>query len=59
MESVCRARAEGVPRWTDSTIKGRDEIMEDLHELASSSGEVPGLVVLDGPRGAGTQVRHE
>ncbi|MDG6913210.1 MAG: hypothetical protein JRN35_09060 [Nitrososphaerota archaeon] len=54
MESVSRARAEGVPRWTDSTIRGRGEILEELHELASSPGEIPRLVVLEGPRGAGT-----
>ena len=54
MESVCRARAAGVPKWTDSTIKGRDEILEELHELASSAGEIPRLVVLEGPAGTST-----
>ena len=55
MESVCRARANGLKtRWTDSTIKGRDEVLEELHELASSAGEIPRLVVLEGPRGVGT-----
>ena len=48
------ASAEGVPRWTESTIKGRDGILEELHELSSSVGDIPRLVVFEGPRGAGT-----
>ena len=37
-----------------STIKGRDGVMEELHVLASSVEEIPKLVILEGPRGAGT-----
>ena len=37
-----------------SDIKGRDGTLEELRELASSAKEVPRLVVLEGPRGAGT-----
>ena len=59
MESVSRANAEGVPRWTESTIKGRDGILEELRELSHSPGEIPRLVVLEGPRGAGTSVLAE
>ena len=67
MQSVSRARdSELETGWTDSTIKGRDEILEELGELASNRG-CPKLVVLEGPRGAGIstlagefvdQVRH-
>ena len=54
MQAQLRAsRAEGAPRWTDSTIKGRDEILEELGRLASNRG-CPKLVILEGPRGAGT-----
>ena len=59
MESVSRANAEGVPRWTESTIKGRDGILEELRELSHAPGEIPRLVVLEGPRGAGTSVLAE
>ena len=48
------ANAEGMPRWTESIIKGRDEIIEELSELSNSPKEIPRLVVLEGPRGAGT-----
>ena len=55
MQSVSRAGASGLETgWTVSTIKGRDEIIGELRELASSAGEAPKLVVLEGPRGAGT-----
>ena len=54
MESVSRTRAKGVPGWTEFTIKGRGEVLEELRELSSSPGEIPRLVVLEGPRGAGT-----
>ncbi len=54
MQSISRAGASGLETgWTDSTIKGRDGVLEELRELASSAGEVPRLVVLEGPRGAG------
>ena len=48
------ASAKQLPKWTESTIKGRDEVLEELRELTSSAGEVPRLVILEGPRGAGT-----
>jgi hypothetical protein len=52
MTSVSGVEDAGrIPRWTDSTIKGRDEILAELHELAVTP---PKLVVLEGPRGAGT-----
>ena len=55
MQSVSRAGANGLETgWTDSTIKGRGEILEELRELTSSPGEIPRLVVLEGPRGTGT-----
>ena len=55
MQSVSRAGASGLETgWTVSTIKGRNEVLEELRELASSAGEVPRLVVFEGPRGAGT-----
>ena len=65
MESVSGAVAEGrTTGWSDvrsstertsrPVIKGRDGILEELRELASSVGEIPRLVVLDGPRGSGT-----
>ena len=47
------ANAEGVTGWTESTIKGRDDILEDLRELAGNRG-CPKFVVIEGPRGAGT-----
>ncbi len=54
MQAQSRAEnAAGVTRWTESTIKGRDEILEELGELAGNRG-CPKLVVFDGPRGAGT-----
>jgi hypothetical protein len=54
MQSVSRAGASGLEtRWTDSTIKGRDEILGELGELAGNRG-CPKLVVLEGPRGVGT-----
>ena len=60
MQSVSRAGASGLEtRWTESTIKGRDEIREELRELSHSPGEIPRLVVLEGPRGAGTSVLAE
>ena len=65
MESVSGVIAEGrATGWSDvrssggqpsrSIIKGRDGILEELRELASSVGEIPKLVILEGPRGAGT-----
>ena len=55
MQSVSRAGASGLETgWTVSTIKGRDEVLEELRELASSVREIPKLVILEGPRGAGT-----
>ena len=65
MESVSGVIAEGrATGWSDvrssrgqpsrSVIKGRDGVLEELRELASSVGEIPRLVVLEGPRGAGT-----
>ena len=55
MQSVSRAGASGLETgWTVSTIKGRDGVMEELHVLASSVEEIPKLVILEGPRGAGT-----
>ncbi len=54
MQSVSRARDSGLETgWTESTIKGRDGILEELGELASNRG-CPKLVVLEAPRGAGT-----
>ena len=65
MESVSGAADTGrTTGWSDvrstgrtgtrSPLKGRDEILEELGELARSTGEIPRLVVLGGPRGAGT-----
>ncbi len=55
MQSESRAGASGLETgWTVSTIKGRDGVLEELRELASSVGEIPRLVVIEGPRGAGT-----
>ena len=58
MQAASRAaNAEGMPKWTDSTtIKGRDGILEELRELNSPVGELPRLVVLEGPRGSGTSM---
>ena len=54
MQSVSRARDSGLETgWTESTIKGRDGILEELGELASNRG-CPKLMILEGPRGAGT-----
>lgn len=53
MQALSRvASAKVVPRWADSTIKGRDEILEELRELVGD-GESPRLVILEGSRGVG------
>ena len=55
MQSVSRAGTSGLETgWTVSTIKGRDGVLEELREIAGSAGEVPRLVIIEGPRGAGT-----
>ena len=51
MLSLSRAaNAEGVPRWTDSTVKGRDQILDELRRIASN----PSPLIILGPLGVGT-----